>query len=65
VSQWAGPGARVSDIDVKLGASFYAGDTLRLAGTAVAREDGAATVAVQGMCRTGLHISGTARLEPA
>jgi acyl dehydratase len=56
VMDWAGPSALVDKIDVKLGASFYAGDTLKLAGAVTGREGSQATLAVRGVCRTGLHL---------
>jgi hypothetical protein len=58
VTGWAGADAQVSEINLKLGTSFYAGDTLHLSGHALSREDGQKSAAVRGMCRTGMHLEG-------
>jgi hypothetical protein len=60
ITDWAGPGARLRGVDVRLGVPFYAGDTLHLTGeiTALAA-DGCVTVKVDGQTETGPHIIAT------
>ena len=66
VTDWAGPGALVRAIDVRLGAPAYAGDTLTMTGRVTGRGvGGAVTVEVRGACSQGDHVTGTVRLELA
>lgn len=59
VTQWAGPGARLRSVRIKLGAPNYPGDELTLSGEVTAVRDGAAEVAVTGTNRLGTHVTGT------
>jgi hypothetical protein len=62
VTDWAGPGARVHAVSIRLGAPCYAGDTLVLGGRVV--ETGAEVlVEVVGRCGLGDHVTGTVRVE--
>jgi hypothetical protein len=65
VTEWAGPGARLTGLDVKLGTPNYAGDCMRLAG--VVSATGAegeqwVEVSVTGTNARGVHVTATARL---
>src|SRR5215470_7868079 len=62
VSGWAGPGAVIRSIAIRLGAPCYAGDTLTFTGQAGPAADGERTVAVTGRCSAGDHVTGTVRL---
>jgi uncharacterized protein len=62
VSGWAGPGAVIRSIAIRLGAPCYAGDTLTFSGRAGPAADGERTVTVTGRCSTGDHVTGTVRL---
>jgi hypothetical protein len=62
VSGWAGPGAVIRSIAIRLGAPCYAGDTLTFSGRAGPAADGERTVTVTGRCSAGDHVTGTVRL---
>ena len=65
VGQWAGQGARVRKIAIRLGAPNFVGDTMRITG-AVSRVDPAArevAVAVSGRNRIGEHVGATVTLH--
>jgi uncharacterized protein len=72
VTDWAGPGAVLERVAIRLGAPNYPGDTMTLTGTvtevhpddADGRDDGRAsvTVAVSGANSRGDHVTGTVRL---
>jgi len=65
VGAWAGPGARVRKIRIKLGAPNFAGDTMRIKGT-VSRVDpatGEVDVAVSGRNGIGEHVGATVTLH--
>ncbi len=64
VTDWAGPGAIVRSIAVRLGAPAYAGDTLTLAGWVTDRgADGSVAIGVRGVCGLGDHVTGAVRLD--
>ena len=65
VAGWAGPGAVIRSIAIRLGAPCYAGDTLTFSGQASPAGpagDGERTVTVTGRCSAGDHVTGTVRL---
>lgn len=66
VTDWAGPGAVLQKVAIRLGAPNYPGDTMRLTGTVAATvvEDGRGVVDVEvrGANSLGDHVSGTVRL---
>jgi acyl dehydratase len=62
VTDWAGPGAIIRRINVKLGVPAYAGDRLSFNGTIVAREAREFTVEVRGKVSLGDHATGTITL---
>jgi acyl dehydratase len=67
VTDWAGPGARIESVSIRLGAPNYPGDTMTLTGTVtsavipVGRTDGRGVVevAVRGSNSRGDHVTGT------
>jgi acyl dehydratase len=71
VTDWAGPGARLEAVSIRLGAPNHPGDTMTLTGTVTAaqvpdgRDDGRGVVevAVRGANSRGDHVTGTVRLS--
>ncbi|MFG3254125.1 MaoC family dehydratase [Streptomyces sp. NPDC048172] len=66
VAEWAGAGAELRRVAVRLGVPNYPGDTLTLRGrvTSVA-EDGAVELAVTGTNGLGSHVTATVTVVPA
>lgn len=62
---WAGPGARVTRIKIRLGAPNYPGDTMVMTGEVIATDVAAGTVELKvvGQNSLGPHVSGTVTLE--
>ena len=60
VTDWAGPGAVVKSIALRLGVPLYAGDTLTLSGTVAAVEGADITIDVVGKDSLGDHITAKA-----
>ncbi|MEU7476780.1 MaoC family dehydratase [Lentzea sp. NPDC042327] len=63
VTGWAGTGALVRQIDIRLGAPCYAYDTLKFFGQVVERHDNDVVVEVVGRTGHGDHVTGTVRIE--
>jgi hypothetical protein len=71
VTDWAGPGARIESVSIRLGAPNHPGDTMTLTGTVTAtdvpadRHDGRGDVevSVRGANSRGDHVTGTVRLS--
>jgi len=71
VTDWAGPGARIESVSIRLGAPNHPGDTMTLTGTVSATEDpagradgrGVVEVKVRGANSRGDHVTGTVRLS--
>jgi acyl dehydratase len=65
VTGWAGPGAVVKAIRIRLGAPNYPGDTMVLTGTVSAKheEDRRVEIAVRGVNALGPHVTGTVAVE--
>lgn len=59
VSEWAGPGARVTACALRLGAPAYPGDMLTFSGTVTSDEDGVVVVDVVGAVSLGNHVNAT------
>jgi hypothetical protein len=59
VTDWAGPGARVRSISIRLGAPCYAYDTLVFSGRVLDVSGSDATVAIVGRGQLGEHVTGT------
>ncbi len=69
VTDWSGPGAVLTDVQIRLGAPNYADDTMTLTGTVTAKDDapaegrGGVEVTVRGANSLGDHVTGTVRLR--
>ena len=69
VTDWSGPGAVLTDVNIRLGAPNYADDTMTLTGTVTAKDDapaegrGGIEVTVKGSNSLGDHVTGTGRLR--
>jgi acyl dehydratase len=63
ITDWAGSGARLKRVAIRLGAPNYPGDTMHLTGRVTNVEGGITTVAVRGANRLGDHVLGTVELE--
>ena len=69
VTDWAGPGAVLTDVNIRLGAPNYPKDTMTLTGSVTKKEDGldagghgAIEVSLKGSNSLGDHVTGTVRL---
>ena len=60
VSDWAGPGAVLRAISIRLGVPCHAGDTLTFTGQVTDRAD---EIRVTGRCSLGDHVTATVRVE--
>jgi hypothetical protein len=71
VTDWAGPGARIESVSIRLGAPNHPGDTMTLTGKVTTTEGpsqradgrGVVEVAVRGANSRGDHVTGTVRLS--
>jgi acyl dehydratase len=74
VTDWSGPGGVLTDVDIRLGAPNYPGDTMTLTGVVTEKDEpsegsdgseayGTIEVAIQGANSLGDHVSGTVRLR--
>jgi acyl dehydratase len=71
VTDWAGPGARLESVSIRLGAPNHPGDTMTLSGSVIAtdvpadRTDGRGVVevSVRGANSRGDHVTGTVSLS--
>jgi hypothetical protein len=69
VTDWAGPGAELTDVNIRLGAPNYPDDTMTLTGSVTVKEEnvdadgrGAVEVTLSGANGLGHHVTGTVRL---
>ena len=69
VTDWAGPGAVLTDVNIRLGAPNYPDDTMTLTGSVTAKDDtvdgegrGAVEVTLRGANGLGDHVTGTVRM---
>jgi hypothetical protein len=70
VTDWSGPGAVLTDVNIRLGAPNYPDDTMTMSGSVTAKDDGAGAdgkggveVAIRGANSLGDHVTGTVRLR--
>lgn len=63
VTDWAGPEALLTKVDIRLGAPNYPGDTMTLTGTVTAKQDGVVRVDVLGRNELGHHVTGSVELR--
>ena len=68
VTDWTGPGAVLTDVNIRLGAPNYPDDTMTLTGSVTAKDDrpdptarGGGGVSVRGANGLGDHVTGTVR----
>jgi hypothetical protein len=61
VTDWAGPGAVLRDVSIRLGVPNHPGDTMTFTGhvSDVDHAGGTATVALRGANKAGDHVTGT------
>ncbi|MDX3193575.1 MaoC family dehydratase [Streptomyces sp. MN03-5084-2B] len=59
VSEWAGPGALIRSIKIRLGVPCYAYDTLTFTGRVVSASGRDVVVSVSGVDSLGEHVAGT------
>jgi len=64
VTDWAGIDARIRNVNIKLGTPNLPGDTMKLSGSVVAKDDAEklVTVSVRGQNAWGDHVTGTVKL---
>lgn len=63
ITEWAGPKAQLTKIDISLGVPNFPGDCLTFTGSVDdVAENGTVRVAVEGRNSLGVHVSGTANL---
>jgi len=69
VTDWAGPGAVLTDVNIRLGAPNYPDDTMTLTGSVTSKDEhadadgkGAVEVTLRGANGLGDHVTGTVRL---
>jgi len=62
LTDWAGPGAVIKSIALRLGVPWYAYDTVTFRGEVTAVDDGLVTVKVVGSNSLGDHVIATAKL---
>jgi len=69
VTDWSGPGVVLTDVNIRLGAPNYPGDTMTLSGSVTAKDEsvgsggkGAVEVTLKGANGLGDHVTGTVRL---
>jgi MaoC like domain len=60
VTEWAGPGSRLTKLSIRLGAPNYPGDTMTFTGSVEAKDDAArsVTVGLVGANSIGDHVTG-------
>jgi uncharacterized OB-fold protein/acyl dehydratase len=63
VTDWAGPGALVRSVAIRLGVPCYAGDTLTFSGRVAETAGDERVVDVVGRCSLGNHVTGTVRFS--
>ncbi|PHV67282.1 hypothetical protein CSW57_09205 [Williamsia muralis] len=59
ITDWAGPGASLRKVAIRLGAPNYPGDTMTLTGKVIANDNGVVSVHVRGVNSIGAHVTGT------
>jgi len=62
VTDWAGPEAQLTCVDIVLGAPNYPGDRMRMSGRVSAVDGERVTVALQGRNSLGDHVRGSVEL---
>ena len=65
VTDWAGAGARITAMAIRLGVPAYPGDELRFNGAVTTDDGGQLTISVIGRTDHGNHMTATVTLTPA
>jgi acyl dehydratase len=63
VTDWAGRDAVIRNVAIKLGAPNLPGDTMKMRGRVVGKQDGIVVVSVTGKNNWGDHVTGTVKLS--
>jgi acyl dehydratase len=69
VTDWSGPAAVLTDVNIRLGAPNYPDDTMTLTGSVTDKDEAAADggggieITLRGANRLGDHVTGTVRLR--
>ncbi len=70
VTDWSGPAAMITDVNIRLGAPNYPDDTMALTGSVIGKDEavgddgrGAIELSVRGSNGLGDHVTGTVRLR--
>jgi acyl dehydratase len=63
VTDWAGPAARLTSIDLRLGVPCYAGEKLVFSGEVRSQDGNSLTIAVSGRVSLGAHVTATVSLD--
>ena len=68
VTDWSGPAGLITEVNIRLGAPNYPGDTMTFTGSVTEKgplaedgESGSVTVAIRGANRCGDHVTGIGR----
>jgi acyl dehydratase len=64
VTDWAGRDARIENVSIKLGGPNLPGDTMKMTGSVIEKDDSKGTVIVEiaGKNAWGAHVTGTVRV---
>ena len=62
VTDWAGPGAVIQNVSIRLGTPNTPGDTMTFRGSVVEVDDDSATLEIKGSNAWGDHVTGRVRL---
>ena len=62
VTDWAGPGALLQSLSIRLGAPCYPGDTLKLSGEVLSCDGHQVQLQLRGQNSFGEHVSATAKV---
>jgi hypothetical protein len=62
VTDWAGPGAVIQNVSIRLGTPNTPGDTMTFRGSVVEVGDDSATLEIKGSNAWGDHVTGRVRL---
>ncbi|ASR36279.1 acyl dehydratase [Prauserella marina] len=64
VTDWAGPGSRITATSLRLGVPAFPGDTLRFTGTVGEAAPGEVTLSITGSNARGAHVTATVTVAP-
>lgn len=64
VSDWSGPGSRITRVTLRLGVPNFPGDTMRMSGEVTGVVDEAVTIRVLGRNERGVHVTADVTVMP-